>query len=54
MKFRIGAIMKALARQYDGEGMGIPCARCGKYLDTLKRQDEEWIVIPRIPVEHGG
>jgi len=54
MKFSIGAIMKAEARQYDGQGMGVPCAKCGEWLNTLSKEGEGWFVIPRIPIEQGG
>jgi len=54
MRFSDGAISKASFRQYDDEGMGTPCAKCGEYLDMLAPQGQGWFAIPRIPVEKGG
>ncbi len=54
MRFHDDAISKAFARQYDREGVGIPCARCQKGLDTIGNEGQGWFAIPRIPVEQGG
>lgn len=54
MRFSSGAISKASFRQYDGQGMGTPCAKCGEYLDMLAPQEQSWFAIPRMPVEKGG
>ena len=54
MKFHDNAVMKASMRQYDGQGMGIPCARCKTWLDTIPKEGESWYAIPRIPIKKGG
>ena len=54
MRFSPAAISKASFRQYDGKKLGIPCARCGRYLNMLATQGQAWFAIPRIPVEQGG
>lgn len=54
MSFSIGAIMKASMRQYDDQGMGTPCARCGEYLDMTAPQGQAWFAIPRMPIKKGG
>jgi len=54
MRFSAGAISKASFRQYDDQGMGTPCAKCGKYLNMFTTQERGWFAIPRMPVEEGG
>lgn len=54
MKFHANAINKAQWRQYDGRGMGFPCARCGEYTDPFAKEGKDWFAIPRVPVEKGG
>lgn len=54
MRFNPGVISKAAFRQYDNKKLGIPCAKCGKYLNMLASQGQAWFAIPRIPVEQGG
>ena len=45
---------KASSRQYDGEGMGIPCARCGAYGTFILIEHSNWEAIPIVPIEEGG
>ncbi len=54
MRFSPAAISKASFRQYDDKKLGIPCAKCGKYLNMLAPQEQGWFAIPRMPVEQGG
>ena len=52
--FSRGAISKAKVRQDDGQGMGIPCARCGAYGLSIFTEGIDWFAIPRIPIGQGG
>ena len=52
-QFDSNAVTKAQMRQFD-KRMGIPCARCKKYIWVSSKEGEGWYAIPRIPFEKGG
>jgi len=57
--FPRASIDKAMARQYDGQGLGDVCAKCGGYINPLEDipiaiQGRDYEAIPIVPIEEGG